>query len=136
MAGIEDPYAAPEIAPADQFEPGSTVPTRTESLNEIARSTFLAWEKRRFIYIGVLAVVSVAMGAVLPSTPVLTPLFWMTVVVGAIPANLCYFAGPIVETYVRWLGFRVSLLRPALFFAGTLFAAVLAAVVVAELELF
>lgn len=38
---------------------------------------------------------------------------------GAILANLCFFAGPMAETYLSWMGIRKSYISPALFLAGT-----------------
>ncbi len=38
-------------------------------------------------------------------------------------ANLCYLLGPVIESYARWLGLRVSHLTQALFIAGTAFSA-------------
>jgi hypothetical protein len=46
-------------------------------------------------------------------------------------ANLCYFAGPIVETYIVWLGFRAAWVRIVLFVLGTLFSCILAFATVA-----
>lgn len=45
---------------------------------------------------------------------------------GAVIANVLFFAGPVVETYVHWLGFRQIWLRWVLFFSGTLLSLVMA----------
>ncbi len=45
---------------------------------------------------------------------------------GAIVANLCYFAGPIIETYVRWLGYDRKWVRWFLFVGGTVLTGMLA----------
>ncbi|NND95703.1 MAG: hypothetical protein HKN47_00070, partial [Pirellulaceae bacterium] len=44
---------------------------------------------------------------------------------GAVGANLCFFAGPAIETYVSWLGYRRRWVRIVLFVSGTLFASLL-----------
>ncbi|MEO8270952.1 MAG: hypothetical protein ABI557_14610, partial [Aureliella sp.] len=48
------------------------------------------------------------------------------IIEGAIVANACYFAGPITETYVRWLGYEGKWIRWFLFLGGTLLTAILA----------
>ena len=56
--------------------------------------------------------------------------FWGMALAGAFFVNTCYFAGPIIETYVTWLGYRGRSLRIGLFVSGTLFASLLAAVAI------
>ena len=112
----QNPYTSP-IAAGEEL-------AANQPLQEIARTTFVAWEKLRLIYIGVLALVTIA-AAAMSGKPIDIDLAWATVV-GAIFANACYFAGPITETYVTWLGYRGSWLRLALFVTGTLFACGLA----------
>jgi len=130
MNRTDDPYAAPECVPDAPAE--APPPAPTESLNEIARSTFLAWEKLRPFYIGILALVTLTLGGILPSLPAQSLKFWVVVFVAAVPANLCYFAGPVVETYVRWLGYPTLPLRRVLFAAGSVFAALVAFEIIVE----
>ena len=59
----------------------------------------------------------------------------MLIAEGAIVANICYFAGPIVETYVRWLGYDGKWVRWFLFVGGTSLTAVLAFASLASLFL-
>ncbi len=54
---------------------------------------------------------------------------------GAIVANLCYFAGPITETYVRWLGYERKWVRWFLFVGGTMLTGILAIVTMASMFL-
>ena len=56
----------------------------------------------------------------------------MTVIVGALFANLAYFLGPAVEVYVAWLGFRHVIVRITLFTAGTLLAMALTLLVLSS----
>lgn len=100
------------------------------SLLLIAKQTFLAWEKLRLVYLAVLV----------PFTLLLTgealfqvEVFWL-VIGGGVFANLCYFAGPLVETYVRWLGYQQRWPRWCLFITGTLFTMALAIVSLAVLQ--
>ncbi|WP_146393873.1 hypothetical protein [Planctomycetes bacterium CA13] len=51
------------------------------------------------------------------------------IVKAAIAANVCYFAGPILETYVLWLGYNRSWVRWFLFLGGMLLTAILATLV-------
>ncbi len=108
----------------------------TTSLQAIARPTFLAWEKLRPAYL-VSLVVTTLVTAVLDSSAVLlgSLKFWLIVGQGAVVANLCYFVGPAVETYVNWLGWRPPWLRPVLFVLGTVLSCLLAFCVVVGLLL-
>jgi hypothetical protein len=110
-----NPYSSPLA------EPGKPVPSG-QPLREIARATFLAWERLRMIYIAVLGVLTLLLGwGSFGSFE-----YWLTVVGGAVVANVCFFAGPIVETYVTWLGYQGKWLRTSLFLIGTIFSCILA----------
>lgn len=93
-----------------------------ESFEAIAKQTCLAWERLRIVYVAVLG------GTTLLFTPVILdhPLLIFSIAFGAVFANLCFFAGPAVETYVRWLGYRELWVRKLLFLSGTFFAWILA----------
>lgn len=93
------------------------------SLLGIARQTFLAWEKLRLIYIGILGAFCLAVVAI---NGWLSIGMLIALVAGGLFANLCYFAGPLIETYVRWLGYHGHALRWGLFVSGTLLTALLA----------
>ena len=123
----DNPYAAPTTEP-EPLEPESTEP---ETLGAIAKATFLAWEKLRLVYVAVLGLFTLIVGL-----PLLSSFsFWLTVVAGALFANACFFSGPIVESYVKWLGFRAAWLRWLLFVLGTVFASLLTIVTVATMLL-
>lgn len=49
-----------------------------------------------------------------------------SIVFGAVVANVLYFAGPIVDTYIRWLGYKHSWPRWTMFVGGTLLSIVFA----------
>ncbi len=102
-----------------------------QTLGGIAKWTFLAWERLRVIYIILLGLLTLLLAG-----PELLRLRTMVMVVeGAIVANICYFAGPIIEIYVRWLGYRGKWLRWFLFISGTLVSAVLAIAAMASMLL-
>ena len=115
----DNPYSTPLAQPESPTQLNSR-----ESLGAIARTTFLAWEKLRVLYVGWLVVVTLTFGVAKLSDFE----FWLAVVAGAIFVNLCYFAGPVIETYVTWLGHRGKWLRVTLFVVGTVVASSLAAI--------
>jgi hypothetical protein len=118
IAMSENPYAAP---PTDGMETVVVHEPRDTSLLGIARPTFIAWEKLRIAYIAVLGLLTVLLAG--------GDLFRLQmiemIIVGAVISNLCYFAGPLAETYVRWLGLRTIWVRVFLFAAGLLFSMLL-----------
>ncbi len=118
----ENPYSSP-LHDQQTDEPAD------QQLGRIARTTFLAWEKLRILY----NVVLVFLTLVAAAKSVWTLSLLTMAVAGAVFANLCYFAGPIIETYVTWLGYRGKQLRVWLFISGTLFACGLAYAVVVTL---
>ncbi|MGB7345611.1 MAG: hypothetical protein WBD20_15460 [Pirellulaceae bacterium] len=120
---MPNPYTAPVESSAPDAD---TVRPVGEPFGEIARSTFLAWEKMRLIYIGLCAAPTLVLGATGATESIGSSHFWIPVIVGGIVANLFYFIGPIVETYVTWLGFRSKKLRWMLFAFGTLFTVMMA----------
>lgn len=121
----DNPFAAPS-QPVTPVETSGTSQAAPESLGLIAKRTFIVWEKLRFAYIAILAIVTVV--ALMYCGPIHQHNidFWAAIVFGAVVANLCYFLGPIVETYLTWLGFPSKAVRLAIFSAGTIFAGILA----------
>ena len=113
---LEDanPYTTPQADTVVSSDNGN-VTERT--LGQIAKRVFLDWEKMRLAYVGILVVFTLLFGF----SELGNPLFWGGSVAGAIIANLCYLLGPIVDTYVSWLGFRSVALRWIMFALGTLF---------------
>ncbi|MEW4570823.1 hypothetical protein AB1L88_23400 [Tautonia sp. JC769] len=83
------------------------------------------WERWRVLYNLVLVVE--VMGIVIG----MDRWQWMTeaefcelLVLGALGANLCFCAGPVVEAYLRWLGVKGEMLGPLLFGLGMIVATV------------
>ncbi len=93
------------------------------ALTQTLKQVFFAWEKLRVLYVIVLAVITLSC---LPDDVMGRLDFWLGIAVLAIGANVCFFAGPIVEVYLCWLGLRRQIVRPALFLSGTVFAGLLA----------
>jgi hypothetical protein len=99
-----------------------------------ARRVFLAWEKLRVVYnavlgLEVLILIPWLYGSYVPEAEgdmVDAATLWILVIEGAVIANICYFSGPLLESYVRWLGMRTPVVRVLLFVLGTLFTLLLA----------
>lgn len=83
---------------------------------------FIAWEKLRVLYVLALAAVTLSS---IPLEAMKRLDVWIAVAILAIGANACYFAGPIAETYLCWLGLRRNIVRSVLFVGGTVFAGLL-----------
>ena len=122
---IENPYSSSAShRVADSAQEGSVEKAnKDESLQSIARSVFLSWEKLRPVYVVVLALVTLSLTG--------TQLFrnsrlLLFCIEGAIFSNLAYFAGPIIETYVRWLGYQRKWPRWFMFAGGTILSILLA----------
>ncbi|MGC3966581.1 MAG: hypothetical protein QM775_04185 [Pirellulales bacterium] len=88
------------------------------------KQVFLAWEKLRIVYILALAAVSFRF---IDWTLERTYHMWPLLAALAIAANACYFAGPIGELYLTWIGLPRKIVRYGLFTVGTIFACFLAA---------
>ena len=123
----ENPYSTPMTASA---EPVTQVyaPSRSRDLQEVARHVFWEWEKLRLWYVGILGILTL----LLLSAGTVDLRTLADVCAGAFAANVLYFAGPILETYIRWLGFNSNWPRRIMFTSGTLFATVLAFVYLAS----
>ena len=114
----ENPYAAP----AADGETAQFQAPEPETISAIAKSTFLAWERLRVVYVGLLGALTIAISG----SAIFQPDLLLPIVIGGIIANICFFAGPAIETYVRWLGYQGKWVRLLLFIGGTLLTALLA----------
>ncbi len=111
------PVATPQREPAHQA-------SRNElPLLRIAKTTFLAWEKLRLLYVLILAAFTLI---VVDPLGIFDPRYTFAILGGAFVANLAYFAGPLLETYIRWLGYDRSWPRWFFFIGGTLLSMMLA----------
>ncbi len=112
----ENPYEAndlPTVGSANESQ------TAGEPILSIARNVFLAWEKLRIGYVMILTLITLSLIAVggFPNWTLL-----LVIIEGAVFANIAYFAGPALETYIRWLGYDKSWPRWLMFSLGTLFS--------------
>lgn len=86
------------------------------------RTTFLHWEKLRIIYNMVLVALTCIATFGLKPELALDPGFWLLAIGAGLAANVCFFAGPLSESYIRWLGYRSAVLTYGLFGAGMAFS--------------
>lgn len=98
----------------------------SRSFLRAARQVCQEWEKLRILYNAALVcwvvyLVNVSQPSLFQSFG-----FWVTCAMGAVVANVCYFAGPLAETYLNWIDFRHRSIRWALLLIGTQFTALLA----------
>ncbi len=116
----ENPYSTSTTAP---FADSTALKSSDGSLLHIARAVFLAWEKLRIVYVIILCLVTLM---VTGATGLSNWRVLRLIVEGAVVANVAYFAGPTIETYVRWLGYERMWPRWLMFGSGTLLSIVLA----------
>lgn len=121
----ENPYTATPTTISNAIPKSEAVQT---SLLEIAKSVFLAWEKLRIVYLMILALITVLL---IGLSGILNLRLLRLIVLGAVVANVAYFAGPTIETYVRWLGYNRAWPRWVMFIGGTLISILLAVGVLA-----
>lgn len=94
-----------------------------DSLLSIARTVFLAWEKLRVIYLSLLTLLTVLL---VGFSGIFNVSLMISIMLGAFFANVLYFAGPVIDTYIRWLGYTHSWPRWVMFIGGTILSIVLA----------
>lgn len=127
-----NPYSSPSVDLLPDTAATLSPSTSSQSLAAIAKSTFLAWEQLRILYIVVMGLITV-LSLGMDMTIITELRTVMLIAEGALLANFCYFAGPIVETYVRWLGYNRKWVRWFLFVGGTTLTAILAIASMASL---
>lgn len=87
------------------------------------RSIFKKWEFLRIIYNVVLTTeVILLLEQYFFHLIERSPFFLVGAIFAAIIANIFFTLGPIVESYVKWLGFQKSFVRWVLFGAGLIFS--------------
>jgi len=116
----DNPYTA---TPTTSLESPTEPEGAHRSLLATARRVFLAWEKLRIAYVIILALITLLLIGV---SGILNLRLLRLIIMGAVAANVAYFAGPTIETYVRWLGYNKIWPRWFMFIGGTLFSIFLA----------
>jgi hypothetical protein len=130
---MQNPFAAPQSREMSGLAASGMLDAKALRWAEIGQA-FAEWEKLRVWYNGVIGVVA------LVSVLVVHPQLLLDVdklgAMGAlaISANICFFAGHIVDCYATWLFGRVHWIRPLVFTAGTLGSILLTAASVLLIE--
>ncbi len=114
----KNPYTSPSASPAMEARAANDA-----SGSSFAKPVFLAWERLRVLYVILLTVLSVS---IVGPSGLTSAQSFIRLMEGAVAANLLFFAGPITETYIRWLGYNRPWVRWALFLGGTLLSSALA----------
>lgn len=103
------------------------------------RNIFRSWEKLRIVYnlvmlvVAILAIYSAYQDTTCDAPQIHPVALAMGIALAAMAANLLYFAGPVLEAYVAWLGGRTRLLRWLLFIGGVMISIVLELAVLGKL---
>ncbi|MEM9703072.1 MAG: hypothetical protein AAF907_11585 [Planctomycetota bacterium] len=85
-----------------------------------AKAIFLGWEKLRVLFNLILAGLCSPLALARGEDIYATPSFWLNCFTGVILVNALFFAGPILESYLDWLGARHRAIRWGLFLLGLL----------------
>ncbi len=110
-----DPYRAPQYDTEREWQPDEQQ-WRLYRVGE----TIVFWERLRWIYNAVLVITTLVTCIALPvQVGIETPLIF---VAGALGANLCFCAGPLVSGYMTWLGVRSRVFDYCLFVGGLVIA--------------
>lgn len=83
------------------------------------------WERMRIVYNAVLIILTALESFFIGPQLMLDPLFLLQVCVGGLISNLCFFTGPAIEGYGRYLGFWNLTLSISLFACGLVFTGLL-----------
>lgn len=116
----DNPYAISTEQSVETFD--AKLPN-DESLLSIAKTVFLAWEKLRVIYLCILTLLTFFL---VGFSGMFNFSLMISIMFGAFFANAFYFAGPVIDTYIRWLGYTHSWPRWVMFVGGTILSIVLA----------
>jgi hypothetical protein len=110
-----NPYAAPAV----------TDRVRVADVESSALDLFWSWEKLRVIYNGILFI-EVALLLSMTGSKTFSISDLLMLIFFAVAANVCFCAGPVLNGYAIWMGFRGRGVTWLLFLAGTGLAVVLA----------
>jgi hypothetical protein len=122
-----NPYSSPTTDTSIGLE--SSAVESGASIVALAKPVFISWERLRVVYVLLLGAFTMMLsipGVIHNGSQLLTFRGLIMIAEGAIVANICYFAGPIVETYVCWLGYNRQWVRWLLFIGGTVLTGMLA----------
>ncbi len=84
------------------------------------------WEKFRLWYNATLITLTLTASVLLAPHFLFRPDYWIQLFVGGLLTNLCFFTGPAIEGYGRYLGIWNIAMSLGLFLAGLFFTSLLA----------
>lgn len=84
------------------------------------------WERLRLLYNAILIPIVVAVTLVFRTGLLGDFAYWEAVIFGGIASNVCFCIGPVLETYLVWIGANARTARGWLFALGTGFTALVA----------
>ncbi len=116
----DNPYSAPTVEEETHKLPHKQVGVDFSVI-------ILRWERLRIYYNAILAIWVILLAIVFVPQHAGEARFWIAVLTGAVIANACYFAGPLIEGYGMFFRKWNSVCTAILFLAGLAFCAVLAA---------
>ncbi len=93
-----------------------------ETFVDTARAILIAWEKLRIAYVFILASETILF---IIFFGFLNHYLFVLILKGAVVANIAFFAGPITEIYIQWLGYHRAWPRWVMFTGGTLLSTIL-----------
>jgi hypothetical protein len=123
-----NPYRAPESTPGEEdwIAPADPAMLRRERKYAAIGRVMVTWEKLRVVYNATLGLTVIAVGVTLIGVSSGGVWVFRVATLGAVVANVCFCAGPVVDGYLTWLGFRSPIITGVLFVAGTSLAMLLA----------
>lgn len=89
-------------------------------VSDFMRPIILKWEKLRILYNVILALILILSAGPAMGWHFFHPVVLLIWLIGAVLANLCFLTGPLVESYIAWLGFRSRAVTAVLFVVGVL----------------
>ena len=109
----ENPFRSPDLLEEDGRLTFNQQQERSLRIGE----AIVYWERLRIVYNALL--VAVSLGVLLLTFGLGSLSNWIELVLGALLANLCFCAGPIVSAYMAWFNIRSRGFDLLMFGAGT-----------------
>lgn len=129
-----NPFASPQADTSGQLSLSTGLDGRAARMAEIGQ-TFVSWEKLRPLYNLLLGIAALAAVLIADASLLLDMGALETMAAAAVAANVCFFAGHIVDCYATWLFGQVRWIRPVLFALGTFGSILVTLAVVFEIVL-
>jgi hypothetical protein len=93
---------------------------RFKLFSDFLKPIFLKWEKLRILYNFILGLVLIVSHIPYMGRDFFHPSMLLLWLIGMVLANICFLTGPIIESYISWLGLKSSWITALLFIGGLL----------------